>query len=462
MRIWILLLSLTFSACTSQPVHNQEPCLVRSPAQAAPRCDAVFDRIREPQIRYAAGYENVKGRHLQYGFETEYTWAESAPLLDIYIPDPSITGVSAPDWLAMPMTKRRELIAEYENKIFPQREPAAVFLMTDNAALRAVLPKKIILDSGRFELVLPPRDSLEQIFNDIDVINKYLGTGSMQLTISSPRPERGLSKSEKREFARKTLGHLNFVNDRDVLEKLHSGFLRAKIDPSIPAASSFNHPWLGPMTLKKQSRLKKWIALIGEGEEVSRQHMELLSTEISSSKFIGGVAFRPDVAAYDRRIAFEIRNCHKSMGCLEQLALRETRFLQRSAESKESDFADLEAFNAVGLYDQLPSPVRKMLKDLFPRYSDYEEGLVDVEVFRNFTYPLKDWSPWIGQDQALQSQVSKSQMRYLARLKDLAETWEKRDLTEDEAQRAVMLAVSEFPSASGLLKRSREIEASIP
>lgn len=410
----------------------------------------------KPILRYPKGFKEP-GMHIQYGFESEYLHEEAEVLLKSYMPDPKVFPQMTKDkWLALSHEERDRFLQSNEKAIFPYREKARLINIIDDPEMKDVMPESFIYDAGHYEVVLPPVDSAEELVYRIQKINNFLGTGSMQVMISNPYNKNGLSDLVNRtQFKDQTLGHYNFVNDLDTLSKLDQGYRRYLTDPNIQAAQSFNHPWLGPMTKVKHDLLKKILDDMSLQKNYDDEELKKMSYIISSHKFIGGLAFRPDVAYKKTRLASEVRDCHRNLKCIEDRIKRETTILMQGKETFAA-FKNLKAFDSENDFMKLDSTARAGLREIFPKYGSY--NAIVTERFRNFAYPLRDWSEHakLSNDPNFLQKIKAVQEDYVNFVNQQIARYNKREISKEEAQKLIMGELSAFPEKSGLMQLMKE------
>jgi hypothetical protein len=430
----------------------------------------ITEAMAKNPLRYPKGFEGKEGYQIQYGFESEYLHDETEVLLKNYMPAPPFYNDSKEAWLAMTPAARLKTMddliyaSEYanpENQLFAYRAKGKLIKITDDKELNEALPDSFVYDAGHFEIVLDPSNTAEEIISKIKIINKNLGVGSMQLTVSNPLDKAFLkdNKEAREELKSELLGYYNFMNDFDTLSKLETGYERFLKDPKVQAVKSFNHPWLGPMNKLKHDKLEKLIDGIVEDKEYSEEQLKQMSYLVVSHKFIGGLSFRPDVAYKKSRLASEVRDCHQNVKCIEDRIIRETYFLMKGKESFKS-FSKLEQFDTVKNYKQIqPNDVQNMLSALFPPYGQFSQ--TELELYRNFSYPFRDWSKHVetlGRP-GLANQIADAQTAYTEALKKIMFEYNAkmisgdiatRKLAKTEAQTKVMGALAEFSKKSGL------------
>ena len=427
--------------------------------------------------RYPKGFEGVPGAHIQYGFESEYLHDETEALLKNYMPAPPFYTDSKEAWLKMSAAERLQtfdtLIAKSRNekspekKLFAYRSKGKLIKITEDPELAYALPDSFVYDAGHFEIVLDPSNSAEDMIKKIKIINKNIGVGSMQTTISNPLNKDLLQTSAlaRTELKAELIGYYNFMNDFDTLSKLEAGYERYLKDPKIQAVKSFNHPWLGPMTKVKHDKLENLVDGIVDGKDFSEEQLKQMSYLVVSHKFIGGLSFRPDVAYKKGRLASEVRDCHQNVKCIENRIIRETYFLMKGKESFKI-FSSLEQLDTVKNFKDIhPDDIQYMLKDLFPEYQSFTQ--VELQLYRNFSYPYRDWSQHIAVlgKPGLVSRVAAAQTAYTEALKKIMFEYNAKMVTNDpaikklaktDAQTKVMGALAEFSKKSGLIDAMKD------
>jgi hypothetical protein len=423
---------------------------------------AITEAMAKNPIRYPKGFEEMKGAHIQYGFETEYLHEETEALLKNYMPLPPFFTNTKEEWLAYTPEKRLAIFDNLINadiykaegsKFFDYRAKGHLLKITEEKELSEALPDSFVYDAGHFELVLDPHDTAESLIQKIKVINKNFGVGSMQMTISNPIDKALLrsNKTAREALKSELIGYYNFMNDFDTLVKLETGYDRFVNNPKIQAAKSFNHPWLGPMTEVKHIKLVALVEGIVEGNQYSAEELRKMSTQVVSHKFIGGLSFRPDVAFKKNRLASEVRDCHQNVKCIEDRIIRETYFLMKGKENFKK-FSQVKQFDTIANYKDIhPEAIKYMLSNIFPAFGGYSQ--TEMQLYRNFSYPYRDWSRHIEVlgVPGLKEQISLAQQAYTEALKQISIDYAARTITKEEAQIKVMGALTEFSKKSGLV-----------
>jgi hypothetical protein len=432
-------------------------------------CSGMLDTPKGKLV-FSKAYKNqnihaLDEKHLQFGFESEYVKTEADALLKAYMPDPSVYGLNKHDWLAMNHTERLNFLTDKSNDIFPYRKPGKLVKITDDVDLYEALPNSLIYDSGNFEIVLPPLDRVEELASKIKTINNKLGTGSMQVTISSPResffqfnanPSYPLRQIDdlSSEFIENSfnsnMGYYNFFNDFDTLQKMRSGFKRYLDNPNELTAKSFAHPWLGPSNKQRNDKLEKLLKKHASGQMSSVDELDDISSIIDSHKFIGGTVYRPDVAWSKSRMASEVRDCHKNPACIEDRLRREVLFHMVGKE-KLKDAAKLKPFDRAKVFNSMNNDVKLMLERTFPKYGNYSADTTSV--YMNFVWPLREWDQHINllNKPELSQRVASAQKKYLNFLEENAKKLKNNQITPEELKPLIQGELNRFSVESGLI-----------
>lgn len=406
--------------------------------------------------------------HIQFGFESEYTlnrWASR--LLDHYGPDPKVTGIQREQWLTMKADGpegedgRVEWIKKNKKLLFPQeRQPGGLIKITTDEAL-SFLPDRLILDStGNLEIVMDPVDSFEQWYRQISLVNQKLGRGSMQGTLSVEIEDFFFKEGDPRESTDSLLGWFTFMAEFDSLLKLQKGYERYQAQPGKSAANSFKHPYVGPLNLIKWNRLRDLLALNAQGDGFDLDSMNQVAYRDDSFKYIGSTVYRPDIVR-GKRIVLEARDAHSDFDVLVNRMIRGIDFLQSSREVYR-EAVSLKAYDSEKVFQRLPKRLQKFFAQLFPSrlkanaleigYSQPE--VTSHEVYRNFSYPLRDWSKHIAflGDSGLEAAIQKAQKRYLQAVKQIQKEFKQKKISKIEASIRVQYELSRFVVESGLVR----------
>jgi hypothetical protein len=431
----------------------------------------IFLRMLEVQaanaqklLRYPLGVDPMvhPDWHLQFGFESEYTLRDAEKLLEVYGPDRGF-GISTGQWHNMRSEERVRWVQNNLERLFPEERKAGKLVKIDNDPALEFLPKNLIKDStGNLEIILKPFQTLEDWLSNITLLNERLGVGSMQGTISVPSsaffgkiPGHSVAQSIQED-----LGFFNFMNDFDTLQKLESGAKRYLTDPTKDVAKSFSHPFLGPMSRLKQGRLKEFLEANADDRRLDPSSLESVSMSDASFKYIGGTAYRPDIAA-PYRVIFEVRDAHTNMDSLLERMLRTTFFTQFGRQQFRAA-ANIEAFDSVNDFSKLSRSVQEMLKQLFPMktipgiHYNNEEQLA-LQVYRNFAYPLRDWENhlrFLG-ERGLSQRIALAKESYTFKLETIARALAAGQISANEASLSIQGALVQFSAESRMTQAFR-------
>jgi hypothetical protein len=423
----------------------------------------------KPMLRYPAGVEPFlhPDAFIQFGFESEFTMKDLEGLLTVYGPAPEF-GVSTDKWLAMPIAERVAWVKTNLKTLFPNVRELGGLVKVNREPSLEFLPERLLRDStGNLEIVLKPVNTYEEWKRRVFLLNEKVGVGSMQGTTSVTcdvffgRD----SANAPATLIEADLGFFNFHNDLDTLDKLETGAVRYKKDATKPAANSFNHPFLGPMTRLKQTRLIRYLEANARGEMLDEAAMKAVSAEDNSFKYVGGTAYRPDIVP--GKVILEVRDAHTNVEALLERMSRSVAYLQYG-RSEFVSAAAMPAFDSKVDFEKLPEHVQSMLKKLFP--SKMQAGLeynadeqLALEVFRNFAYPMRDWDAqlrFLGRAD-LRNTVRLAQRSYSAKLAAVAADLEAGKITAEQASLRVQGAIAEFAPESKLPEayrhRSKEL-----
>lgn len=432
-----------------QNAHPANAKVAKDLQTAAPKTMSA-SVVKKP-IRYPKGFENIEGSHIQYGFESEYLHENTEAFFINYMPDSSVYGETKEKWLSLTHAERLKWVDDNTNRLFGFRTKAKFIKITEDPELINALPDTFVYDVGHFELVLDPMNSAEEMITKIKVINKHFGIGSMQVMISNPIDKILLAASPEArvELKAQLKGYYNFINDFDTINKINTGYERYLKEPNSLTLLSFIHPWLGPMNKIKHVHLESFIDRIVDQTPISAVELDNMTHHIDSHKFIGGQAFRPDVAYSKGRIAAETRDCHKNIKCIEDRIIRETFFLMKGKKAFEP-FAQLKPFDTIESFTKLPADVQTTLKKIFPAYQTYTNPA--MQFYRNFSYPLRDWSQHIAtlNSPQLAMSIKAAQEEYVLALTDISKNLNASTITVEEAKAKAMGAIEIFVNHSGI------------
>jgi hypothetical protein len=358
----------------------------------------------------------------RYGWESEYTRDELGKVLEVYGPAPGL-GVSREEWFAMTIAQREDFARQHmgRNPVYTQN--SGFVKLVDEPGFD-FLPHELIYDStGNLEFSFGPVDTLEDWYRKMIAVNNRFGVGSMQGMTSLPREVYFGANAVNLPA---NLGYMNFVQEADPLEKLAAGAARYELDPSQEVARTFNHPWVGPMTAGKQDRMVQYMTQNSQGQYLDDRHLVKVSKTDGSFKYVGSTAYRPDIGTRSGHVAFEARDAHKNTNLLLTRVVRQTYFLANGSDQFAA-FANTRALDLEADFNRLSPQSRSMLEQLFPSKADpreqYDhENRLPNEVYRNFAYPMRDWTPQLralGRPD-LARQVSGAQRAYEQKLADIA------------------------------------------
>lgn len=427
------------------------------------QCEALYTRLLEfkksegnaasvaPVKRYPRGINPSLNpeKHLRFGFESEYVLDESGKLLSLYGPDERF-GISKEAWLAKTAEERVQWVKDHVNELFPElRTDGGLVKIADGQDFEK-FPERLIRDStGNLELIFKPADTLAEWDFFVTKLDEVAGPGSMQGSIGAP-PESFFSTSLD---ANK--GYFNFMNDSDTLGKLVDGYERYLEKPESAVARSFTHPYLGPMTALKREKLEQYLEQNARGLMGTPEDLQKVAGEDSSFKYIGGTAYRPDIA-WPHAVVQEVRDCHKNIQCLREHVLR-TAYYAEYGNEQFANAAKLKAFDSVRDFEKLPQSVQQTLEKVFPAppspaniYS--EEERLARSVYRNFAYPMRDWSGHLEllKKPELKLSVTTAQNSYQERLTEIAAKLEAGEMDKKAASLEIQGALAKFSKDSGL------------
>ncbi len=451
----------------------------RAPANfASNSCRELIESIsninvagRARVVRAAFGISDAtvaNGKHLQFGFESEYGLSEIDKIVNVYGPHPDL-GISSEQWFAMPAAERAQWVRENVQQLFPQTRQPGKLIKLKNQSGFAFLPEALIQDdTGNIEFVIRPFDTYEEWFRSVRKLNQKFGTGSMQATVSAP-PESFfglLNGMDKTLSVNEKIGMFNFYSDYDILQKLNAGHLRYQNNPALKVANNFEHPFLGPMTNTKQRQLHTMLRSNANGQRYDQASLSAISDMDNSFKYIGGTTYRPDIVGRER-VILEVRDAHKNFSILSDRVLRSLFFLEQGTKGFDK-LKDLKSFHLADYFQKLPKDIRDELARLFPNkatpgvaYTEAEKRSLDV--FRNFAYPMRDWSAHLDALNVpqLSPQVADAQALYKDKLSDIVARVRAGNIDDDHAAREIHAALAEFSHGSGLAKAFEDYEENV-
>jgi hypothetical protein len=215
------------------------------------------------------------------------------------------------------------------------------------------------------------------------------------------------------------------------------------------------------MIALRHQLLKKYLRANARGELLDEQSLQRPARRDHSFKLVGSTAYRPDVAGPDR-VCFEIRDCHRDPARLQGRIHRILFYWSRS-RADFAAFAEVPPFDSAAAFAGLPPVLQEGLKKacpsrIPPAALEFEKARFTYEVYRNFSYPLRDWRPWLellgGDGDRLQA----AQGAYLERLSEALAG------PSVSVQARLQGALARFPFDSGLfaLFRAQERRLAAP
>jgi len=417
--------------------------------------------------RYPKGFnaQAHAGGHLMYGFESEYTMKDLEKLVNVYGPKPEF--LPRDQWLAKSTAERVQWIEANITTLFPENRKAGGLVKTTELPELAFLPPAVIRDeTGNIEVVLAPVDTLEEFTHQANLVNEHMGIGSMQGSTSSPVgaffPPNGLDVSTN-EVIKEKIGYFNFMGDMDTITKLEVGASRFERDSTKSTAMSFQHAFLGPMTKLKHSKMVEFFAANARGAKFDKNSMQAIAGTDASFKYFGGSAYRPDIVPMER-VILEVRDCHTSMTCLMERMLRNTFHMQYGYDQFWRSMS-LKPFDSVKDYAKLPEGARQALESVFPSkmkpgvdYNDEEK--LALEVYRNFAWPMRDWSSHVellGRPK-LAEKIQTAQNAYVSKLNAIAQELAAGTIDKKAASVRIQGAISVFGKESEIGRSMRDWE----
>lgn len=432
--------------------RQPEAALTRQQSKPVLRSPA----LRSPALRYPARLapDARTNEHIMFGFEGEYPLSDASALLRDYVPE----GMDAAAWLQLPDAERIAFVQSNLKQLFPTARSTGGLMRAPHAP--AFLPERLLLDAtGNLEIVLKPVNSKEELFDQADFISHRYGNGSMQASVSVTRSSFfGSSFGVPRAQALDGIeGYFQVISDLDALSKLVHGFERYQKDPSKAVALSFQHPYLGPLTKQKRQLLRQTLEQHIDGEGFAPELLRMVTWSDASYKYIGSTAYRPDVAP--NRVILETRDAHTHLPTLKSRVERSVRDLEQGLEGY-AVFREAPDFDAQGIMERLPAPIRDALNKTFPvRARPGEEytpaELEALSVANNFTWPLRDFARFMRHQkpnfQEIQT-VWHAQNTYLSRIGEISERLNNNVIDTKRASLEFQGALATFAAESRLLE----------
>jgi hypothetical protein len=410
--------------------------------------------------RYPVGIPEAlrAGQQIRYGFESEYGFEELGGMLSAYMPDAEF-GISQQAWVAMAPAEKMAWVKAHVAELFPVKREAGKLVKFDQSSKFAQLPERLIQDeTGNVEIIIGPLDTLEEWYALVRDVNGAFGEGSMQTTVSVSRDVffGKLGATIERDAIAENLGFLGYFSDYDTLQKLAGGYAKFRQDPSKEVARSFNHPFLGPMTRLKAERLRSDMLNNSRDLGFDKESLAFISHSDASYKYTGGTVYRPDIAGRKGAIVLEVRDAHKDTERLVEKVLRTTYLLQH----KRGNFAEaarFRDFDSTADFEKFSQGTRDVLQKIFPNKAkagiDYDAAeILALDTFRNFAWPLRDWSEHVAflAADGLDAKISLAQRQYRQALDALAAEFAAGRIDAKQASASAQGELARFSVESGL------------
>jgi hypothetical protein len=396
--------------------------------------------------------------HLMFGFESEYTPAQLDQIVAYY----RIKNIPETTWNNMIAADKVKQLQTILSKMGLGNKSVGLVKNTTDPALD-FLPKELIRDdTGNVEIVLEPVDDFMTWKHQVQTVNRLFGTGSQQGMISLKKSNLfRTSQISTKQATEEVIGLFNFIHQMDALARMNKGAEIYLNDPTKNVLRPFAHPYLAPITRMKQKSMEITLQSLAEGRSV---YFNAVTAE--SPKFIGTTTPRPDIGSSQGRIGAEVRDTHNNEAELMTKVARAS-LLVLAHQGKLIAFKDVVAPDTKADFEKFPKNVQALLKSLFPARMDQtfggQEQIFALEVFRNFSHPLKNWEPdltALGRLD-LKDQVAQSQETFVSRLTQIAAEFESKSMTSDQASVAVQGATALFSKDSGLYDAYRDFETTV-
>lgn len=459
---------------------QDESRVLRTPANfASNSCRELIQRLSNVDVnssarivRAAFGYSDeaaAGGKHIQFGFESEYMLNELDGIVTVYGPKAEF-GISEEDWFAMPVEARSQWVRDHIKDLFPESRTEGGLVRLKRDSDMDFLPDSLIFDdTGNVEFVLDPFDSFEEWYHSIKKLNATFGEGSQQATISTPPDSffgRNIDGVNPEKVLDEKIGFFNYYSDYDILQKLSAAHRRFEEDPTKRVTRNFEHPFLGPMTNKKQEILHSMLRGNAIGEKYEADRLQRIAGWENSFKYTGGTVYRPDILG-ERRVIMEVRDAHKNFSLLSDRLLRSLYFMQHGTGGMD-ELKNLKSFDPFGDFEKFPTDVQEELTRLFPNKAnpnyEYDPELKKaLDVFRNFAYPMRDWSEHLrafGKEE-ISDQVRQAQDAYKEKLRAIVGRLRAQEIDDTQAANEIQGALAEFSNSSGIAKAFESYEDNI-
>jgi len=456
---------------------HEDGSVQRTPANfGSDSCRELIQRLSNVNLnsparvmRPAFGFTDeaaAQGKHLQFGFESEYMLSELDGIVTVYGPKAEF-GISEADWFNMPVAERSQWVRDHIKDLFPQSRTEGGLVRLKRDADMDFLPDSLIFDdTGNVEFVLDPFDTFEEWYHSIQKLNRTFGEGSQQATISTPPDSffgRNIEGVDPSKVLDEKIGFFNYYSDYDILQKLSAAARRYEEDPTKRVTRNFEHPFLGPMTSKKQEILHSMLRGNAIGEKYEADRLQRIAGWENSFKYTGGTVYRPDILG-ERRVIMEVRDAHKNFPLLADRLLRSLYFMQHGTGGMDQ-LKGLKNFDPFADFEKFPIEVQEELTRLFPNKAnpnyDYDPELKKaLDVFRNFAYPMRDWSDHLeafGKTE-ISDQVRQAQDAYKEKLRAIVGRLRAQEIDDSVASNEIQGALAEFSNSSGIAKAFADYE----
>jgi hypothetical protein len=399
--------------------------------------------------------ESLRQKHsLQFGWEAEFSPHEAQGLLRDYAPLTELIGKSR--WEALDAGRREGwLLERIERMGFGNKS----CLLEKSPDAPAFLPLKAFRDDTR-NIEIRSEEPSHDFFiikNNLYALRERYGPGSLQLVVSAPAETFFVPGAAER------LGWLNFFNELDILEKLVRGYGLYAAGYQGEIARSFQHPYLGPMNRRRRKHLRLYLSENAQGRMWGKEELSWVGYIEKSFKFVGSTAYRPDIAGPER-VCFEVRDAHKNLGLLLERGAR-AAFYWLHPGGDFSRFAEIPAFDTETAFARLAPSVRERLAGIFPAWvaaflQQYPGHAIMRQTYRNFSYPLRDWDPWLQALGGNSGEMLPFQDAYGRDLQSMEKAGDDKE-ARILAQRALGRFAAESPLYGLLRKKEEEIVAAI-
>ncbi len=341
------------------------------------------------------------------------------------------------NWTGLSPAEKQKILAE-EIRLNPFGQKPVLFRSPEGVELH-------LDDTGNLEWKIGPSADLEALFQQQQRL-ETLGSGSYQAMVSFPRDVFFAGANAYAE----NLGWLNFFQEYDILERAMEGSERWQTSGQ-PPLKNFLHPYLGPMVEIRHRYLRKYLRENQVGQYFDEDNLQMARLREQSFKYVGAVTYRPDIAG-PARICLEVRDAHRDLEKLRQRVARILFYRTRSS-AEFVRFAEIPIFDSKLCFEKFSAELqvwlRKVLAREIPaRAQEFPKARFVHEVFRNFSYPLRDWQPILRALGVAEEgpRVAKAQQEFVEKIEQL----QQRNLSLSENKIFLQVFLCEFVDASGL------------